>query len=521
VPTGLSSTERRVGTATARSAYDAWRPSAARRAVADVGHLVRFRVGTVRRRRSLHIAVGVLVAITVGTCTLPMTLPDTRARDVLLVLPTAFAAFLLLNIVSGVASGGGRELLSREQGVAFPVSPTTDHLGALLMAPLNIAWLLQAWALLGSAAYALPAAVVPAALLTILLWLVLSTTAAQVVAWTMEAIRRRRHGRWVVRAIVGAFGAGAAYLQLTEQLVTFLDQLPTVWLVARMTEGFGAAWLSGILFELAVIAVAVVAGAVPAHLAAQLPPRDEARVESGSYAVRRLPRTVVGALVATDRASVWRSVPMRRGITVLAVGPGIVAILGSMSWTNMTILPGLVASGGALLFGVNAWCLDGRGLLWRENLPARPEQVFAARAIVLAEFVLVASLVTLVMASLRAGEPTPSELSAMVMLVLVVTVQVLAAAMRWSAQRPFPVDMRSARATPAPPVVMVGYSARLALSTTFTGLFFSTLARFADWRIPLLLAVPLLAWSGYRLWRAARSWQDPTDRSRVVMAVAA
>ncbi len=51
--------------------------------------------------------------------------------------------------MSGVASGGGRELLSRDQGVAFPVSPTTDHLGALLMAPLNIAWLLQSWALLG------------------------------------------------------------------------------------------------------------------------------------------------------------------------------------------------------------------------------------------------------------------------------------------------------------------------------------------------------------------------------------
>ena len=45
----------------------------------------------------------------------------------------------------GVASGGGRELLAREHGVAYPVSPTTDHLGALLLAPLNIAWLLQAW----------------------------------------------------------------------------------------------------------------------------------------------------------------------------------------------------------------------------------------------------------------------------------------------------------------------------------------------------------------------------------------
>ena len=76
----------------------------------------------------------------------------------LLLLPTIFAGFLLLTVVSSVASGGGRELLNRDQGVAFPVSPTTDHLGALLMAPLNIAWLLQTWAMLGSAAYALPVA---------------------------------------------------------------------------------------------------------------------------------------------------------------------------------------------------------------------------------------------------------------------------------------------------------------------------------------------------------------------------
>src|SRR3990170_6901961 len=103
----------------------------------------------------------------------------------------------------------------------------------------------------------------------------------------------------------------------------------------------------------------------------------------------------------------------------------------------MTILPGLVASGGALLFGVNAWCLDGRGLLWRESLPARPDQVFLARAIVLAEFVVVATGVTLVLAAVRAGLPNAAELTGMLMLVVVVTVQVIAAAMRWSAQRPF------------------------------------------------------------------------------------
>ncbi len=69
-------------------------------------------------------------------------------------MPSALGAFLLISILSGIASGGGRELLSREQGVTFPVSPTTDHLGALLLTPLNVAWLVQTWALLGSMAFA-------------------------------------------------------------------------------------------------------------------------------------------------------------------------------------------------------------------------------------------------------------------------------------------------------------------------------------------------------------------------------
>jgi hypothetical protein len=493
--------------------------------VADVGHVVRFRAGTVRRRTAIPIAIGLMTTITLAACTLPMLLPGAResdrARDVLLLMPTAFGAFLVLTIVSGVASGGGRELLSREQGVAFPVSPTTDHLGALLMAPLNIAWLIQGWALLGIAAYALPVSDVPATVASILLWLAACTALAQVVAWTMEAIRRRRYGRAVVRGLGLSAALTAAWYQMSGRLADALDHLPTVWVVARGTRGFGGAWVQGVGFELALLVVAVVVGAVPVHFAAKLPPTDEARVESGAYAVRRMPASVIGTLVSLDRSSVWRAVPMRRGITVLAVGPGLVAIAGGMSWASMAILPGLVASGGALLFGVNAWCLDGRGLLWRESLPARADQVFAARALVLAEFVLVASTVTIVLAALRAGLPTSYELSAIVCLVLVVTVQVIGSAMRWSAQRPFPVDMRSARATPAPPVVMVGYSARLALSTTFTGLFFSLLARVPEWRISVLLAMPFLVWSGYRLWRTSKVWEDPVQRSRVVMTVAA
>ena len=66
---------------------------------------------------------------------------------------------------------------------------------------------------------------------------------------------------------------------------------------------------------------------------------------------------------------------------------------------------------------------------------------------------------------------------------------------------------------------MVGYSTRLALSTTFTGLMFNAgRARPPLW--PVLLAVPFLVWSGLKLVRTARAWADPPTRSRVVATVA-
>ena len=81
---------------------------------------------------------------------LPAYLPDgDGGAPTCVLLPTGLFGVLLIALVSAARPGGGRELVPREQGVAFPVSPTTDHLGALLMAPLNIAWLLQSWTLLG------------------------------------------------------------------------------------------------------------------------------------------------------------------------------------------------------------------------------------------------------------------------------------------------------------------------------------------------------------------------------------
>ena len=210
---------------------------------------------------------------------------------------------------------------------------------------------------------------------------------------------------------------------------------------------------------------------------------------------------------------------MRRGMVVLALFPGLVALGGDFDWAKVAIFPGLVASGGVLLFGVNSWCLDGHGALWRDSLPVSPRLAFLSRVTVLLEILLVATLATLLLASLRAGLPDVSEAVAIACVTVVVTVQVVATSLRWSVRSPYAVDLRSSRATPAPPLVMVGYSSRLALSTTFTGLLFSVTTRL-PWTWSVLLAVPFLLWSAVKLYRTSSRWADPEVRSRVIATVA-
>jgi hypothetical protein len=518
VPTALSSTE--TATAYRRVGHVA----AARRAITDVGILFEFRKQAVRRRHLARVLSVVFAGVTVAVAIVPAFVnsgPSHTRAQILAVMPSAMAGILVLSMSSAIASGGGRELIARDQAAPYPISPTTDHLGALLLAPLNIAWMIQAWLLLGSMAYGLGWHGLLPAQLVVLLWLVFATTAGQVVAWGVEAVRRSRFGIAITRGLMVCLAGVAGYVQITHRAADFFDSIPTNWFFfGALSAGRWYWWETvGALVGGSLAAIAL--GAVPAHLAARRMPRDEARMETDQHQPRAVPRSVLGILVRTDRSSVWRSVPMRRGVMVLAVGPGLVAIFGNLPWASMTILPGLVASGGALLFGINAWCLDGRGALWRENLPAPATALFDARAWVLFEFLAVASLITVVLGAMRAGLPNPQELSALVATLLVVLLQVVAAAMRWSIKSPFPVDLRSARATPAPPASMVGYSARLATSTTFTSLVFSGLAHVPEWRLSVIFALPCLIWSGVRLLRARQRWCDPVVRARVISTTAA
>ncbi|MCY7396312.1 MAG: hypothetical protein LH468_09225 [Nocardioides sp.] len=520
MPTVDSSTE----TSPSPSVATAGILAESRRAVADVGHLLRFRSSTLKHRSTTWWVMGVLAVATLALMTVPHFVEGAgnsdRAVDLVVLMPTAFAGFLALAIAAAVASGGGRELLSREHGVAFPVSPTTDYLGALLLAPLNIAWILQAWVLLGSMAYATTSGQLLAAQVGTVLWLIAATALGQLVAWTVEWVRRSPRGSLTVRMLGLALLGAAVMLQVAGLLVEALESLPTLSLVVGLVQGFTVRWVLTIAALVALLLGATALGAVPAHLAARRPTRDEAKVESGRYAARAVARSPLLALVRTDRSSIWRAVPMRRGIAVLAIGPGLVALAGDLDWAQMTILPGLVASGGALLFGVNSWCLDGRGGLWRESLPVPAWQVFTARAYALGEFLVVGSSVTLLLAGLRAGVPSVSELTALLCTWLIVVLQVVSSAMRWSSKRPYAVDLRSARATPAPPASMVTYSAKLAVTTTMTSLVFSGLARTDHPEVSILAAAPFVLWSSVRMLHARDAWVDPVSRARVVTTVA-
>ncbi len=494
----------------------------------DLGALLAFRRTGLSRNsgRRLRVAGLVVLVMTVLVMVIPAyfggDFPREKAGRMLAILPSLCLGFLVLATITAVASAGGREVIPREQAVSFPVSTTTDHLGALLLAPLNIAWIFQAWALLGITAYALGPRVWWAYEIPILLWILAATGIAQVVGWLAEGVRRGRNGIAAFRVVVVLLGLAATALIVTDNLTPLLDRSPTGGILRLVLDAQASQWLSwgtGVLALAVMGPAAAVLGALPARWALHRPMREELRLESGRFPVRPLPSSDFMMMLRIDRAGVWRSVPLRRGLMVLALMPGVVALAGNLEWEMLTILPGLVASGAALLFGVNAWCLDGRGALWRDSLPVSPRLTFLAKAVVLLEVLLCSAAVTLVLAALRAGRPSPAELTALICSTLVVATQVVAASMRWSIARPFSVDLRSARATPAPPVVMAGYSARLALATTVTGLIFSGLAQVDDVRFAIVVAVFLLIWSGWRLERAAQRWDDPVTRSRVISVV--
>lgn len=512
-----------------RSSTDAWTDAAR-----DTAYLLRFRARTVRRRGPATLGLVVVLGLTVAFATSPARLGSAAAGrpagvvDRLVLgltdnLALVLVGVLLLSIGSAMGSGGGRELLSRSESAIHPVSPLTDHLGALVLAPLNLAWLVQAWGVLAATAIVTGPGRLAGAQVVVLAWILAATATGQAVGWLVEGVRRTPHGVIVVRVASGLVAVCLGVLHLTGRLRPLADALPTTWLVDTMSTD---RWFVAALALVAVTLAAVWVGGIPARWALGLAPREELRVESGVHEARHLPRPRRGSpdralMRRLDRGSVWRSVGMRRGLLFLGVGPGVVAVAAGLPWSSVILLPGLVASGAALLFGVNAWCLDARGMIWRETLPVSPAAVFDARTMVLGEILAGVSAVTIGLALLRTGLPPLATGVAVATCWVVVVVQVLANAMTWSMRSPYGVDLGSPRATPAPHGAMAGYAGRLSVSTTLTGMIFTGLAAVPWLWVTPALGAMFLAWSLGRLRRARRRWLTPADRARVVLTVAA
>jgi hypothetical protein len=477
---------------------------------------------TTRARIGATVAAGVALGLLVGGTAVAAAAPGTYLVEAGSLLPTVLLAFAVVTAVSGIATGGGTEIVPAAHLVAFPVPPRAVFVGSALLAPFNLAWTVQLLALVWVTSYVAPGASgMLVALPLLLLFVATATALGLALSWWVTGVRETRRGRRASELATAAVVGLVGWLAVSGRLAQTLDASPLADLVVSFVAPDRRntwLWLVGLL------AVAVLGTRAGFRATAWTLRRREdsaATGESSPVRRRRAPTGELRALVAIDRASVWRSRPIRRGVVVLGVAPGVAAVVGGMSWDDLAILPGLVASGAALLFGVNAFCLDGSGAAWLESTPRAARAAFASKARVTGEVVLVAVLMTILLGGLRApSPPTLGEVTVVLAAAMAGTSWTVALAMRLSIRRPHKADLRGPRDTPAPPAAMTGYSARLAAMATLLGAAFAMVVRLDTPWPGLLLALALVALALRHLLVSARVWADDRARAGVVTRVA-
>lgn len=454
-------------------------------------------------------------------------LPPDRTGEVAVLLPSAMVLFLITSAIGPIAAGGAYELFPATSLVAFPVTPRTQARVSLLLSPLNVAWYLQLLLLVAATAYAVRGPQAPWLPLLVLLAYVLACTAVgHLLAWLSVGVRRRRSGRVLTRALLAAAALALLWVVWSGRITDLLDASPTVRVLGALfaaANGTVAGWLpltAGLL-------VAAVAGAVASGVAAAWAMRrpGDRGAEGGTTAPlprRHLPASPYRALLAVDRAGVWRSVPLRRGIWVMSALPTAAGLLAGLSWSSIALLPPLVASGAVLLFGVNALALDGSGATWLATLPHDPALALRAKRRVVLEVTGGAVAVVVIACSVRApGAPSLPEALAVLASAVSCAALVTSTALHLSVTRPHRAELQGSRDTPAPPGSMALYSLRLAGTTTLIGLLFAAGAQRQDVITPVVLATGLLAWSAWSWSRTRRQWADPAVRAAVVATVSA
>ena len=439
--------------------------------------------------------------------------------------PAAYLGFGALALIAPLTAGGGNEVVPPDQLVPYPVRPSTQFFGGLLLAPVNLVWVVQLLVLAALTAYLTIGGSLVRGGVTTAAYVTAITVLGQAVAWVVVGLRQTQRGRRLVAAAGIGLLAAAVLVVRTGHGDAVLDAAPTHAVVAGVIAGGDGHLLrwsvtTGLLLLVALVALAV--GARACSWALRRP--GDAGLARHTEPVRRRPAKggPLRELVAVDRASVWRAPALRRGGLVLAVLPGLIAAGTAVPWDSMIVLPGLVAAGAGLLFGINAFALDGSGAVWLASLPHDPGLVARAKAIVLAETVLAAVVIAAVAGSLRSpGAPTTEQLTAMVASGLTCTILVVAGALKMSVRHPHRADLRGPRDAVAPPGALALASARLALPTAFVGLIVGTASQAGLWWWPPLIALPIALLAVLSVLRSLRRYADPWTRARIVQTVSA
>jgi hypothetical protein len=207
---------------------------------------------------------------------------------------------------------------------------------------------------------------------------------------------------------------------------------------------------------------------------------------------------------------------------VLGVLPGVAAIGAAVPWQSLVVLPGLVAAGAGLLFGINAFSLDGSGAVWLASLPHDPRLLAHAKLRVLIETVAASILIVLIAGCVRSTRPpTASQLAAIISAAISCGTFVVATCMALSVRRPFRADLNGPRDAVAPPGALTLASAQLALPAAVIGFAIEGSSHSHVWWLPLAVGAPIILLSLIWLQRSLARYRDPVLRSRIVQTVAA
>ncbi len=453
--------------------------------------------------------------------------PEEQAFNIAVATPTFYVGFVILAVIAPLVSGGGYELFPPGQLVAYPIKPATVFRSTLVLAPVNLAWLLNVIALFvvtGFASGPITWAATSRSLVVVGCFIAMATVIGHAVGWLVVGFRQSRPGR-VATNIVGLGLVAAALMVLwTDNVVGALDKSPTRFVISGAIDGYAlrySSWLTAIgVMTVATYGALRVGGWITSWTLRRSGAQAD-RSSSRTMTRRETQTAAWRALVAVDHASLWRSTPLRRGTLVLLVVPGAVSALAGMSWQSLILVPGLIAAGAGLLFGINAFTLDSTGSVWLSTLPGWATPAYIAKSLVFLEVALMAVASALIGGSLRAqAAQAAAEVTAAISSAVACALVVVALGMRSSLRHPHRADLQSSRDTPAPPGVMAAQSIRFATVTTFTSLYFGLLAITGEWWLPLLGAIPVAlgAWIHWR--KTMEAWLHPHVRAHVVTTVA-